>query len=223
MSKSELIPPSPSAAAHRDNAEGEDPDLFGLEDPFGLFARWFALARDREPRDPHAMTLATVDAQGAPDARTVLLKDFDEAGFVFYTNTESAKGRQLASAPLAALCFYWRSTVRQVRVRGHVSPVSDAEADAYFATRARDSRVGAWASAQSSPLASRSDLEAEIARLETRFAGDEDIPRPPSWSGYRLAPLAIEFWIERPFRLHDRRLFRRPALDAPWDSLRLSP
>lgn len=223
MSRSTLIPPSPDDASHRRNAGAEDPDLFRLEDPIALFAQWFALAREHEPRDPHAMTLATVDADGLPDARTVLLKDFDPAGFVFYTNTESAKGRQLAAGPRAALCFYWRSIVRQVRVRGDIAPVSDAEADAYFASRARDSRIGAWASAQSRPLATREDLEAEITRLEERFAGADDIPRPSYWSGYRVIPRVVEFWHERPFRLHDRRAFTRPEPAGSWSSVRLSP
>lgn len=222
MSRSPLIPPSPSAEEHAKRAEDAEDETFSSEDPFALFERWFALARKKEPRDPHAMVVATVDADGLPDARTVLMKDFDARGFVFYTNTESAKGRQLATAPKAAICFYWRSIVRQVRIRGLVASVSDEEADAYFASRARDSQIGAWASAQSRPLEGRFALEAEIAKQAARF-GVGAVPRPPHWSGYRLAPLAIEFWRERPFRLHDRVRFRREAIDAGWRRERLYP
>lgn len=220
------IPASPTADEHAKSAPDDagDEGLYAHEDPFALFGEWFAMARDKEPRDPHAMVVSTVDAHGMPDSRTVLLKDFDARGFVFYTNTMSAKGDQLAGNAKAALCFYWRSTVRQVRVRGLVSPVSAAEADAYFATRAKDSQIGAWASDQSRalPLASREELENKISALEEKYAG-ENPPRPPHWSGYRVAPLAMEFWRERPFRLHDRLQFSRISPDQGWTKTRLYP
>lgn len=215
------IPPTPSDDDYaRQGKASADP--FSMDDPFALFANWFAAAKDGEPRDPHAMVVATVDAQGRPDTRTVLLKDFDEAGFVFYTNTASAKGRQLAHNAFAALNFYWRSTACQVRVRGPVTPVGQEEADAYFASRARDSQIGAWASEQSQSLSSRAALEARIATLRDQF-GDNDIPRPPHWHGYRVAVMEIEFWAERPYRLHDRRLFQRTHTDRPFESRRLYP
>jgi pyridoxamine 5'-phosphate oxidase len=163
------------------------------------------------------MALATVDADGLPDARMVLLKGVDSNGFVFFTNTESAKGLQLGAEPKAALLFHWKSLRRQVRVRGLVEPVSEAEADAYFASRARDSQIGAWASEQSRPMEGRFALEKRL-----KF-GLGKVPRPPQWSGYRVAPLSLEFWRDRPFRLHDRLLFRREALDRPWDRARLFP
>lgn len=195
--------------------------MFAEPDPFRLFAAWLADAEQSEPRDHNAMSLATVDDDGAPDVRVVLLKHVDEQGFVFYTNTLSAKGRQLSAVPRAALCFYWKSQGRQVRVRGDVAPVSDAEADAYFASRPRDSRIGAWASAQSEPLESRAAFEAEIAAIDRKYEGSEP-PRPQHWSGYRLAPRAIEFWRERDFRLHDRRKFTLTA-DGAWRDVRLYP
>ncbi len=168
------------------------------------------------------MTLATVDAEGLPNARMVLLKGFDERGFVFYTNAESIKGHELATAPKAALTFYWKSLQRQVRVRGHVEIVSATEADDYFGSRSRMAQIGAWASKQSSALESRLAFEKAIARFTAKFAVGA-VPRPPFWVGYRVAPKEIEFWQERPFRLHDRVAFARTQPTAPWTKTRLYP
>jgi len=203
-------------------------DVFaGVAGPFELFEHWFAEAEAKEINDPNAMALATADAGGMPNVRMVLLKGVDGAnftprGFVFYTNAGSAKGQELAASRKAALLFHWKSLRRQVRVRGTVSPVSDAEADAYFASRPRGSRIGAWASDQSSPLESRTALEARIAQAEARYPG-ENIPRPPHWTGFRITPLEIEFWLDRPFRLHDRAVFRRAGADQSWILSRLYP
>lgn len=188
--------------------------------PYAQFADWFDDATGQEPRDPNAMALATADAAGRPSVRMVLLKGFDEQGFVFYTNLESRKGAELTANPHAALCFYWKSRQRQVRVDGPVSPVTADEADAYFATRARDSQIGAWASAQSRVLTGRFELEKAIARYAARYAIGR-VPRPPYWSGFRLAPDRIEFWQERPFRLHDRLVFVRDA--GAWRTEKLYP
>ena len=204
------------------------PDFTDARDPFALFDLWYADAQASEPNDPNAMSLATVDETGLPNVRMVLLKGLDGAdrgasrGFVFYTNLESAKGRELAGQRKAALCFHWKSLRRQVRVRGLVSDVSDGEADAYFATRARGSRLGAWASAQSRPLESRFALEKAVMAVTARYPIGE-IPRPPHWSGFRITPLEIEFWHDRPFRLHDRAAFRRTRPDEPWGRSRLYP
>jgi len=192
------------------------------DDPFALFGAWFTEAEASEPNDPNAMALATVAADGMPSVRMVLLKGFDKTGFVFFTNLESRKGEQLKANPKAALCFHWKTLQRSVRVEGLVTPVSPAEADAYFATRPRSSRIGAWASKQSRPLASRFDLERRIAECTARF-GLGEVPRPPFWSGFRLAPLRIEFWKNGAFRLHDRLVFTRADLAEGWTIERLFP
>jgi pyridoxamine 5'-phosphate oxidase len=202
-------------------------DFTLVDEPFALFAQWLRDAEAGEPNDPNAMALATVDGDGLPNVRMVLLKGVDSGdgahrGFVFYTNLESAKGRELLASGKAALCFHWKSLRRQVRVRGLVSSVDDAEADAYFASRARGSRLGAWASAQSRPLESRFALEKAVAVVTARYPIGE-IPRPPHWSGFRVMPLEIEFWHDRPFRLHDRLVFRRPAAGEAWQKQRLYP
>jgi pyridoxamine 5'-phosphate oxidase len=217
---SNLIPPSPSEDAYAvDHDQGE---VFTVGDPFALFADWLALAGKKEPNDANAMTLATVDDSGMPDARMVLLKDVDARGLTFYTNTESAKGVELAANPKAALVFHWKSIRRQVRFRGHVEPVTAEEADAYFATRARGARIGAWASAQSRPLESRFALEKAVAAKAAKF-GLGDIPRPQHWSGYRLVPVQIEFWVNRPFRLHERLCYRRADAVSDWAKQTLYP
>jgi len=220
-----VIPPSPSREEYaRDYAAAlaanGDETIFDRGEPIGLFVEWLADARAHEVNDPNAMCLSTVDAEGAPDSRMVLLKDVDDRGLTFYSNAESAKGGQLASRPVAALLFHWKSLRRQVRVRGTVEPVTAAEADAYFASRARESRIGAWASDQSRPLASRADLEAAVARETARF-GEGDVPRPPRWLGWRVVPSSVEFWRDRPFRLHDRLRFDRAA--EGWTKTRLQP
>ncbi len=197
-------------------------DFTDADDPLRLFTAWLKDASASEPRDPTAMTLATVDADGLPDARMVLLKGADSQGFVFYTNKDSQKGLELDAAPKAALVFHWKSLNRQVRVRGLVEHVSDAEADAYFATRAKQAQIGAWASQQSRPLESRLAFEKAIARYAVKHAIGT-VPRPPYWSGYRIVPISIEFWHDRPFRLHDRIVFRRDAPGAPWSKTRLYP
>jgi pyridoxamine 5'-phosphate oxidase len=197
-------------------------DFTEADEPLRLFAAWFAEAKGAEPVNPDAMTLATVDAGGLPNARMVLLKGFDERGFVFYTNVDSVKGHEMAAAPKAALTFYWKSTQRQVRVRGSVEAVSKEEADAYFATRSRMAQIGAWASKQSSPLESRLAFEKAVA-LHTAKFGIGTVPRPPFWSGYRVVPQEIEFWQEKPFRLHDRVTFTRANVSAPWAKTRLYP
>jgi len=197
-------------------------DLIDAEEPLRLFAAWFEQAARSEPRDPTAMSLATVDADGLPNVRMVLMKGFGEDGFVFYTNIESKKGQELDRDHKAALLFHWKSVNRQVRLRGPVERIEDAEADAYFATRPRLTQIGAWASKQSAPLESPHAFEKAIALYAAKFAIGT-IPRPPYWTGYRLLPLVIEFWQERPFRLHDRLEFRRETLDAPWRKSRLYP
>jgi len=197
-------------------------DFTAAEDPVALFRQWLAEAEKSEPADPGAMAVATVDAEGMPNVRMILLKGADECGFVFYTNCDSAKGLELAANPKAALLFYWKSLGRQIRIRGPVEPVTDAEADAYFATRHRESRIGAWASSQSRPLASRAALEEGVARYVEEFSGG-DVPRPSYWHGYRVRPVEIEFWKHGDFRLHDRIVFRRATPEGAWNKTRLYP
>jgi pyridoxamine 5'-phosphate oxidase len=197
-------------------------DFTEAAEPFALFAAWLEDAKKSEPADPTAMTLATVDETGLPNARMVLLKGVDDRGFVFYTNLESRKGHELLGHPKAALVFHWKSLTRQVRVRGSVERVTDAEADAYFATRPRGSQIGAWASKQSSPLESRMAFEKAIALTTAKYAIGT-VPRPPHWSGFRIVPVSMEFWHDRPFRLHDRVEYRRETLGAPWVKTRLYP
>jgi pyridoxamine 5'-phosphate oxidase len=202
-------------------------DVAEAVEPFELFEAWFAEAAKKEPNDANAMALATVDATGLPNVRMVLLKGVDgperpDRGFVFYTNLESTKGLELLASRKAALCFHWKSLRRQVRLRGSTTQVSDEEADAYYASRPRASRIGAWASHQSRPLESRFALEKAVAKYTAKF-GLGEIPRPPHWSGFRLVPAEIEFWHDRPFRLHDRVSFRRNSTTESWSKTRLYP
>lgn len=205
-----------------------DRDFLNATEPFALFTAWFQDAEAAEVNDPNAMALATVDRAGVPNVRVVLLKGLDEIdrgadrGFVFYTNFESAKGQEILATRQAALNFHWKSLGRQVRIRGAVAPVSDAEADAYFESRPHGSRIGAWASKQSRPLAGRTELEGAIETLTSSY-GEGHVPRPPHWSGLRVTPLEIEFWHDRPYRLHDRLVFRRPRIESEWSRQQLYP
>ena len=196
----------------------DDPQL---HDPFALFDDWFAAARASEPNDPEAMALATADRDGRPSVRMVLLKGHDARGFVFYTNDESRKGGELAANRHASLLFHWKSLRRQIRIEGPVERVAEAEADAYFASRGRDSQLGAWASDQSRPLSDRAAFMARFEEMKARFAGGE-VPRPPHWGGYRVVPRAIEYWSDGANRLHVRRLFVARA-DGGWDEGLLYP
>lgn len=217
---SDLIPPSPRYEGQ--TPPPDDPAFFAHADWVALFEAWFKDAREKEPNDPNAMTLATVDASGLPDARMVLLKDVDARGFTFYSNEQSAKGVELAANAKAALVFHWKSIRRQVRVRGPVSAVSAQEADEYWATRARDAQIGAWASDQSRPMEGRFVFEKRIAEHALKF-GVSKVPRPPHWRGWRVAPTQVEFWRDRPFRLHDRLVFTRADESARWETHRLFP
>ena len=199
----------------------DDAGIGAKDDPFVLFQVWLGEAKSSEPNDPDAMSLATVDAQGRPNLRMVLLKGVQDGSFVFFTNYESAKGVELIGQPHAALCFHWKSLGKQVRVRGTIEKVSAAESDAYFATRAKDSQIGCWASAQSRPVATRWAFEREIAKYAAQYALAK-VPRPPYWGGFRVKPFEIEFWRNRPFRLHDRLVYRREGAQ-PWRTERLYP
>lgn len=223
MSRNDLIPQSPTsddyAKAHEVHA---DESLFDVSEPFELFGKWLHDARAKEINDANAMAVATVDEHGMPDVRMTLLKDFDQNGFVFYTNTQSQKGQQILSAGKVALLFHWKSLRRQVRIRGLVEVVTDQEADAYFQSRARDSQIGAWASEQSRPLESRFALEKRIAEFGLKF-GLGPVPRPPHWTGFRIKPVHFEFWRDRPFRLHDRLCFDRTDIGQGFTKSRLYP
>lgn len=199
-----------------------DDSLAEKPDPFDLFSHWLVEAKAEELNDPNAMALATVDVDGLPDVRMVLLNGLSDQGFVFFTNTQSAKGDELAAHPRAALLFHWKSLRRQVRVRGDVTPVSSDEADAYFASRHRGSQIGAHASAQSRQLGTKEQLKVKVAELERKYEG-QNVPRPAHWSGYRIAPIQIEFWQDGEFRLHDRISYRRHQPGDPWSTSRLNP
>ena len=222
MTDKTQIPATPSQSEYAKRDESDIEDIFVHDEPLDLFEDWLEAAKKSEPNDPNAMALATADASGFADVRMVLLKGADTQGFVFYTNTESQKGEQLEANGHAALCFHWKSLRRQVRVRGPVERVSDEEADAYFNSRARDSRIGAWASKQSRPLEGRFALEKSVAEYALKF-NIGAIPRPDHWTGYRVKPLRIEFWRDRAFRLHDRMVFERSDLAESWNVSRLYP
>ena len=193
-----------------------------LDDPMALFRDWLAEAEKTEPNDPNAMIVATAGSDGLPTARAILLKGIDDRGFIFYTNTESRKGDHLRENPQAGLCFHWKTLGRQVRADGPVEPVTAAEADAYFQSRPHGSRIGAWASQQSRPMPARSTLLDRVTQYSEEF-GQGDVPRPDYWSGYRVLPLRLEYWRDRPFRLHERLIYRRAKVDAPWQTERLFP
>ncbi len=222
----DIIEPSPSRKDYNESdkyqamAAANAAPIFDRTDPIALFEEWMVDARRQELNDSNAMALSTADAQGMPDVRMVLLKGVDARGFVFYTNSKSGKGAQLTENPKAALCFHWKSLRRQVRVRGAIERVSDAEADAYFASRARGSQLGAWSSDQSEPIESREALEAKVEETELSFKG-KDVTRPPFWYGFRVLPQTIEFWRDRPYRLHDRLLFEKSG--DSWTTKRLQP
>ena len=214
------IPNSPSREDYLDQGD-RDLTWLGAKDPILLFEDWLSQAGKTEPNDPNAMSLATVDGTGQADVRIVLLKGLDANGFVFYSNAESAKGHQLGAGSKAALCFHWKSLKRQVRIRGEVEPVSDAESDVYFSSRARGSQIGAWASQQSRYVASKDALVDAVKAVEAQYEG-KDVPRPPHWIGWRVRPNAIEFWQDGAFRLHDRILFTTLE-ESDWTRTRLFP
>lgn len=225
-----LIPPTPSDDDYAEEAKAQEAfaldedqgNVFTKDDPFALFADWLTLAKKHEPNDPNAMALATVDGTGMPNVRVVLLKELD-TGFVFYSNTESAKGVELARNGVAAVNFHWKSIRRQVRIRGKVEWVSDAENDAYFKERSRNAQVGAWASQQSRPMDDENILKTRVEDYESIYEG-RDVPRPEFWRGYRVVPESLEFWVNRPFRLHDRLLFDLDAeAEGGWKQTRLYP
>ncbi len=217
---SDSIPASPSATDYLEDDSARDLSWIGAPDPVALFDTWLAQAGETEANDPNAMSLATVGADGQPDVRIVLLKGLSQDGFAFYTNSESAKGRQLGEVPRAALCFHWKTQRRQVRVRGRVEEVGAEGSDAYYQSRARGSRLSAWASEQSRPAEDRDELVAAMEATEARFEG-KDVPRPPHWYGFRVVPDEIEFWQDGAFRLHDRILFMRKG--NGWEKTRLYP
>lgn len=219
MSKDSLIPPTPNMAEY--NTEAASALIPDVIDPILLFREWLADANINEPNDANAMSLATVDDMGMPDVRIVLLKDVSADGFTFYTHATSAKGRQVLAHEKAALCFHWKSLRRQVRIRGNVRLEPVEKADAYFASRARISRLGAWASDQSQPLATRADLEERLAKAQDRFGDNGPVPRPEQWKGFAVVPQSIEFWQDQPFRLHDRLVFER--VGEEWSQRRLYP
>ena len=200
----------------------DDGGITPKDDPLALFGQWMAEAEKSEPNDANAMALATADADGLPNVRMVLLKGVDRQGFVFYSNSQSIKGGELTVNPHAAINFHWKSLRRAVRVKGAIAQVSDAEADAYFASRARDSQIGAWASPQSQPMEGRWVFEKRIAEYAIKF-GLGTVPRPPHWTGWRITPVRIEFWRDRPFRLHDRLVYARADASSPWATERLFP
>ncbi|NBC21578.1 MAG: pyridoxamine 5'-phosphate oxidase [Alphaproteobacteria bacterium] len=216
-----IIPPTPSEEDYA--ATGERAPIPDMDDPIALFGDWLTAARESEHNDANAMSVATVDPAGMPDVRTVLLKDFGPDGFTFYTNLESAKAAQIAATGKAAILFHWKSMERQVRIRGPVSRTSDEAADAYFASRARISQIGAWASAQSHELVEREALKARVALFTDLFEEDDAIARPPYWGGYVLAPETIEFWQGQAYRLHDRLKYAFSGENAGWTRTRLNP
>lgn len=205
-----------------DKDSGKRIKFFDVSDPLILFNAWMKDAQESEPNDPTAMALATVDGDGMPNVRMVLLKAVDDNGFVFYTNFESAKGQELLGQKKAAVCFHWKSLRRQIRIRGTIETVSEADADTYYNSRDRGSRIGAWASRQSRPMQDRFELEREVAKKAAKYAIGS-IPRPDYWSGFRIVPVAIEFWRDKPFRLHDRRLFTRDKQNDSWTAEQLFP
>jgi pyridoxamine 5'-phosphate oxidase len=222
MTSNELVPPSPSEYEYKEHPEPDISMIEVADNPLSIFANWFADAKAKEMNDANALALATVDADGLPDVRMVLLKDFDANGFVFYTNFSSSKGQQLLKNPKAAMVFHWKSLRRQIRIRGTIEEVTSEEADEYFATRARASQIGAWASNQSETLTNLGELVKNVADYGVKF-GFGKVPRPPHWSGFRLVPNRIEFWRDRAFRLHERVEYSRENSAKEWQIRRQFP